>query len=131
LVIDTVSMPERIPLMLRVRLALASAGLALAASTVGVAAVSAPASAGVLGCTASALTLEHDLRVDSGHAVGSDIGTIAHLVGQLVFDVLTLNVTDIQGQAEFVVVHAADGTLHVSAQTVHDASNTLTACQVH
>ncbi|HEY2792078.1 MAG TPA: hypothetical protein VGJ28_06980 [Micromonosporaceae bacterium] len=117
--------------MLRVRLAAATAGLALLAATAGVLAVSAPANAGVLGCTGSALVLEHDLRVDSGRAIGSDLVHITHLVGQLAFDVLTLNVTDIQGQAEYVVIHAADGTLHVSQQTVNDAQNTLNACQVH
>ncbi|HEY1488578.1 MAG TPA: hypothetical protein VGF84_20875 [Micromonosporaceae bacterium] len=117
--------------MLRLRLAAAAAGLALLATAAGVSAVSAPASAGVLGCTASAIVLEHDLRIDSGHAVGSDLVHITHLVGQLAVDVLTLNVTDIQGQAEYVVVHAADGTLHVTQQTVNDAQNTLTACQVH
>jgi hypothetical protein len=45
--------------------------------------------------------------------------------------VLTLNVTDIQGQAEYVVIHAADGTLHVAANTVNDANAVLHACRVH
>lgn len=117
--------------MPRMRLALAMAGLALATSFVGVTAAAAPANAGVLGCVGSALALEHDLRVDAGHAVGSDLATITHLVGQLVVDVATLNVTAIQAQAEYVVVHAANGTLAVGAQTVADAQATLTACRIH
>ena len=68
--------------MPRIRLALASLGLAVAATTVGVTAMSAPANAGVLGCVGSALVLEHDLRVDGTHAVGADVARIAHLVSQ-------------------------------------------------
>ena len=117
--------------MPRIRLALASLGLAVAATTVGVTAMSAPANAGVLSCVGSALVLEHDLRVDGTHAVGGDVARIAHLVAELALDALTLNVTDIQGQAEYVVVHAADGVLHVAQGTVNDAHATLTACQVH
>ena len=46
-------------------------------------------------------------------------------------DVLTLNVTDIQGQADYVVIHATDGVLHVAQGTVNDAQAVLAACQVH
>jgi hypothetical protein len=116
--------------MPRIRLALAAAGLAIAATTVGATAISAPANAGVLGCVGSAVVLEHDLRVDAGHAAGSDLAHVTALVGALAFDVVTLDVTDIQGQAEYVITHAANGTLAVSAKTLADAQAVLASCQV-
>ncbi len=115
--------------MLRLRVALAAVGLAMVASTVGVTAISAPANAGVLGCVGSALTLERDLRVDATHLAGNSLQNVTNLVSYLVGDVLTLNVTAIQAQAEQVVVGAANGTLQVSQTTVNDANATLTACR--
>ena len=116
---------------MRIRRALTATALVLAAGSTGAVLTAAPANAGVLGCVGSALVLQRDLKHDALHAVGSDVASIALLVAQLAVDVLTLNVTDIQGQAEYVVFHAADGTLHVAQDTVNDAQATLTACRAH
>ena len=116
--------------MSRFRLAIASLGLAVAASTIGVTAVAAPANASLIGCVGSTLNLVTDLKHDALHAVGLDLRNITALVGALVTDVATLNLTAIQGQAEAVVTEAAQGLINVSQKTLNDAEAVLAACTV-
>jgi hypothetical protein len=116
--------------MPRIRLAVASLGLALVASTVGVATTAAPANAGVVGCVDSALVLVRDLQVAASGATGNDLANLNQLIGQLLADVAALDVTAIQAQAEFVLQEAAANVIDIPPSAVADAENVLTSCRV-
>jgi hypothetical protein len=115
--------------MPRIRLAAASLGLALVASTVGVGATAEPADAGVLGCLGSTLVLVADLQTVAQGAVGNDLANIKALVSELLTDVATVNVAGIVTQAQFVISEAAANLITVPASTLAAAENVLSSCQ--